>query len=127
MKKILSILGLIAVLGITTPAFAAPSGHGGPGHHGGGPHGGGHRIHAGAHHRPHMAPRHAHYPRHHGGVMIHSGYPRHSHWHGYRHGYWGSSWCDYRLGWCDSYYYPPCRPHAGVYFPLGSAGVSVRF
>lgn len=122
MKKVLSILGLIAILGITTPAFAGPHGPGGPAGHG--PHGGGgHRIHAGAHHRPHMAPRH----HHHGGVRIYTGHhhPRHSHWYGYRTGYWGSPWCDYRLGWCAPYY--PCRPHAGVHFPIGGAGVSIRF
>ena len=79
MKKVLSILGLVAILGLTTPAFAAP--HGGPG----GPHGGGgHRIHAGAHHRPHMAPSH-----HHGGVRVYTSHhhPRHSHWYGYRTSY----------------------------------------
>ena len=125
MKKVLSILGLIAILGMSAPAFAAPGGHGPGGHGGHGPHGGGgHRIHAGAHHRPHIAP-----PRHHhGGMVIHSGYhhPRHSHWHGYRTGYWGSPWCDYRLGWYDPYCYP-YRPLAGVYFPVGGAGVSIRF
>ena len=128
MKKILSVLGLIAVLSMSTPAFAAPGGPGGPGGHGGGPgrhggpgmHGGGHRIHAGAHHRPHMAPRH----HHHGGVRIYTGhYPRHSYWYGYRGGYWGSPWCDYRLGWCDPYYYPGI----GVHVPVGRASFSVRF
>ena len=121
MKKVLSVLGLIAILSMTTPVMAAPGGHG----HGGprGHHGGGHRIHAGAHHRPHMAPHHRHH--HHGGVMIHTGhYPRHSYWHGYRHGYWGSHWCDYRLGFCDPYCY---RPHAGIYLPVAGAGVSIRF
>ena len=98
MKKVLSILGLIAILGITTPAFAGPHGPGGPAGHG--PHGGV-RIYTGHHH------------------------PRHSHWYGYRTGYWGSPWCDYRLGWCAPYY--PCRPHAGVHFPIGGAGVSIRF
>ena len=121
MKKVLSVLGLIAILSMTSPAMAAPHGHGGPGGHG--PHHGGHRIHAGAHHRPHMAPRH-----HHGGGMVYVGHhPRHSHWHGYRTGYWGSPWCNYRLGLCDPYLYPPCRPHAGIHFPVGGAGVSIRF
>ena len=119
MKKVLSVLCLLVAFSITTPVFAGPHEHGGH-------HGGGHRIHAGAHHRPHMAPHHGHHVRHHGGVMIHSSYPRHSHWHGYRHGYWGSSWCNYRLGWCDPYCYP-YRPHAGMYFPVGGAGVSIRF
>ena len=125
MKKVLSVLGLIAILSMTTPAFAAPGGHGGPGGPGG-PHHGGNRIHAGAHHRHHVAP-----PRHHhGGMTIHAGghhHPRHSHWYGYRSSYWGSPWCDYRLGWCDPCYYGPCRPHAGVYLPVGGAGVSIRF
>ena len=93
MKKIFSVLSLIVILSTTSPVFAGPHGPGGPGHHG--PHGGGgHRIHAGAHHRPHMAPRH-----HHGGLTIRAGYPRHGYWYGYRHGYWRSPWCDYRLGW----------------------------
>ena len=113
MKKVLSVLGLIAILGITSPVFAGPHGPGGQGHHGGG----GHRIHAGVHHRPHMAPRH-----HHGG-MIHVGHhPRHSHWHGYRTGYWGSPWCDYRLGCCPYFY-----PGVGVHIPMGAASFSVRF
>ena len=115
MKKVLSVLGLIAILGLTSPAFAAPHGpgsHGGPG--GGGPHGGGHRIHAGAHHRPHIAPRH-----HHGGMVIHAGYPRHSYRYGYRHGYWRNPWCDYRLGWGD--------PYCSYYYPMGGASFSIRF
>ena len=118
MKKILSILGLIAIFGMTTPAMAAPGGHGpgGPG----GPHGGGHRIHANAHHRPHMAPRHHH---HHGGVMIHTGhYPRHGYRYGYRPGYWGSHWCNCRLGYC-----PYHSPGIGIYGPYGGASFSIRF
>jgi len=112
MKKILSVLGLIAVLGMTTPAMAGPGGHGGPGGHAGhGPHGGGHRIHAGAHHRPHVAPRHYH-----GGFTIHTGYPRHSYWRSYGTRYWGSPWCDYRLGWCDPYWGPV--PYTGTSFSI---------
>ena len=120
MKKVLSVLSLIAVLGLTSPAFAGP--HGGPGGPGGhGPHGGGgHRIHAGAHHRPQMAPRHHH---HHGGVRVYTGhYPRHSYWYGYRAGYWGSPWCDYRLG-CYPYHYPGF----GVHIPMGGASFAVHF
>lgn len=114
MKKTFSIIALIAILGISSPAFASPGGPAGPRMHGG-PHGGGHRIHAGVHHRPHMAPRH------HGGAMIHVGHhPRHTHWHGYRHGYWGSPWCDYRLGCCP-------YPQFGVYVPMGGASFSLRF
>ena len=114
MKKVLSVLGLIAVLSMSTPAFAAP---GGPGGHGpGGP--GGHRIHAGAHHRPHVAPRHHHG----GGVRIHVGHhPRHGYWRTYRSSYWGDPWCDYRLGFYDPYYCP-VRP----YVPVG-ASFSFRF
>ena len=115
MKKVLSILSLIAVLGLTAPAFAAPGGPGGPG----GPHGGGHRIHAGAHHRPHMSPRH----HHHGGVRIYTGhYPRHSYGYGYRTSYWGNPWCDYRLGCCPHPY-----PGVGIHVPMGGASFSFRF
>lgn len=118
MKKVLSVLGLIAVLSMTTPAFAAPGGPGGPGGHGG-PHGGGHRIHAGAHHKPHIAPRH------HGGAVVRVGHhPRHSYWHGYRTGYWGSPWCDYRLGCCP---YPYVYPGVGVHVPMGGASFSLHF
>ena len=114
MKKVLSVLGLIAILGLFTPAFAVPPGPPPSGH---GPHGGGgHRIHAGAHQRPHMAPRH-----HHGGVRVYTNhYPRHSYWYGYRHGYWGSPWCDYRLGCCP-------YPGFGLHVPMGGASFSVRF
>lgn len=111
MKKILSILGLIAILSTTTPVLAAP---GGPGHGGpGGPRpGGGHHISAGHHHRPHVRP--------HGSFAIHTGHPRHSHWVGYRSGYWRTPYCDYRLGWCDPYY-PPYG------YPYGGASFSIRF
>ena len=119
MKKVLSVLGLIAILSMTTPAMAAPGGphgHGGPGGPGGphGPrHGGGHHISAGHHHRHHVRP--------HGGFTIHTGYPRHSHWVGYRSGYWGGPHCNYRLGWCD-----PCYPPYG-YVPYGGTSFSIRF
>ena len=117
MKKVLSVLSLIAILGFTTPAFAAP--HGGPGGPGGPHGGGGHRIHAGAHHRPHMAPRHYH-----GGGMIHVGHhPRHCNWHGHRVGYWGCPWCSYGLGGYPNYYYPG----VGVHVPMGGASFSLHF
>lgn len=116
MKKVLSILGLIAIIGTTTPVLAAPGGPGGP-HGGHGRHHGGHQIHAGMHHRPHMAPRH----HGHGGVVIHTGYPRHSYWGGYRSGYWGSNWCNYRLGCCDPYYY------STPYIAVPGASFSIRF
>lgn len=115
MKKILSILGLLAVFTMATPVFAAPPG----GHHGGGPagrhmHGGGHRVQAGVHHRHHARP-------HHGGITVHTGhYPRHSYWGVHRTGYWCSPWCNYRLGHCPYHGY-------GVHIPMGGASFSVRF
>ena len=116
MKKVLSVLGLIAIIGLTSPAFAGPHGPGSPGGHGG-PRHHGHVIHAGHHRPPHMSPRH-----HHGGFHIHAGYPRHGYWRSYRTGYWGDPWCDYRLGWCSPYY-----PGVGVHIPMGGASFSVRF
>ena len=102
---------------MTTPAFAAPHGPGGPG--GPGPHGGGgHRIHAGAHYRPHVT-HHRHHVRPHAGFTIHTGYPRHSYWYGYRGGYWGTPWCDYRLGWGN--------PYCAGYYPMGGTTFSIRF
>ena len=118
MKKILSFLGLLAVLSMATPVMAAPPGS--PGHGPRGPHNGGHIVNAGHRHRHHMAPIHHHSHRH-GGIIIHTGhYPRHSYWHGYRHGYWGSPWCDYRLGCCP-------YPGFGLHVPMGGASFSVRF
>lgn len=112
MKKLLSALGLIAILGMTSPVFAAP-GHGPGGPHGGphrGPHGGGHHISAGHHHRHHVRP--------HGGFTIHTGYPRHSYWGYRRGGYWGYDCFDYRLG-CGGYY--------GPYIPAYGTSFSIRF
>lgn len=133
MKKALSVLSLIAILGMSTPAMAAPGGPGGPGGHGGPPrHGGGHVVHAGHHHRPpamhhhghHRPPvMHHHHYRPHGGVYISTGYPRHRYWGGYGVGYWGSNWCDYRLGYYDPYICPPPRP----YIPMSNVGFSIRF
>ena len=109
MKKVLSILSLIAILGMSAPAYAAP--HGGP--HGGGP--------KPSQHRQHVAP-HGHHHRG-GSVMVHTGHhPRHSHWYGYRTGYWGSHWCNCRLGYC-----PYHAPGIGVYGPYGGASFSIRF
>ena len=118
MKKVLSVLGLIAIISMTNPVLAAPGGgHGGSG---GGFHGPqhGHRVHAGAHHRPHHVHHMGHH-RPHAGITFHAGHPRHSYWYGYRGGYWGNSWCDYRLGWG----YPNC----GVYVPMSGAAFSIRF
>lgn len=123
MKKVLSILSLVAILSLGTPAMAAP--HGGnvgmPPDMGGR----GHVVHAGVHHRPNMAPPHH---GHHGGVVVNAGCPRHSYWSRCRAGYWSNTWCDYRLGWCEPCPPPPpYGPHAGVYFPVGGAGVSIHF
>ena len=104
MKKILSILALFAIIGVTSPVMAAPHG---PANHGR-PHEPakvtrGHIVHAGHHNRPHIAP-----PRHHSGVILHTNYyPRHYYRNDYRYGYWGNNWCNYRLG---LYPYPPCTP-----------------
>ena len=107
MKKVLSILSLIAILGMSAPAFAAPHG----GHHGGGP--------KPSHHRPHVA-HHGHHHR--GSVMVHTGHhPRHSHWYGYRSSYRWCPWCGYRLGHCPHY------PSFGAYVPIGGAGFSIHF
>lgn len=131
MKKILSVLSLIAILGFATPAMATPhGGSGGPGVPSGpGMHnGGGQRVHAGAPHGSHFAPPHRH---HGGGGIVYAGHPRRGYWSAYRAGYWGNYWCDYRLGWCEPYLIPTppptYGPHAGVYFPVGGAGVAIHF
>lgn len=118
MKKIFAVLGLVAILGVTTPAMAAPN-HGGHGMHGGG---GMHPpITAGAHRRhPAPPPRPAHYTRPHSGITFYGNYPRHSYRYGYRTCYWGDPWCDYQLGWYDGVYYRP-------YVPMGGFGVNIRF
>lgn len=100
MKKVLSVLGLIAILGTAAPANAAPGGHKGP-------HGGFHRP---PHTVVHVAPR----PPHHydrgsafvGGVLA-------------RRSYWGYPHCGYRLGWYDDF----CRP----YPPTFTSGIYIRF
>ena len=118
MKKIFAILGLIAVLGITTPAMAAPN-HCGHNMHGGG---GMHppmtaRVHRGY---PAPPPPPAYYSRPHSGIAFYGNYPRHSYGYGYRTYYWGDPWCDYQLGWYDGPYYRP-------YVPMGGFGVNIRF
>lgn len=127
MKKVLSVLSLIAIISLASPAFAGPpGGPRGPGGPGGPGMGGRPPMHGGQGH--HIAPPPPHRP--HGGFVVHAGSPRHSYWRSYRAGYWGNSWCDYRLGWCNPCPPPPpppCTPHAGVYFPMGGAGISVRF
>ena len=110
MKKVLSVLAMIAILGIMTPAMAAPH-HGGM--HGGAVHG----VHRG---HPAPPPSSIHYGHAHSGITIYGTYPRHSYRYGYRSCYWDDPWCDYRLGWYGGAY---CRP----YVPVGGFGVNIRF
>ena len=121
MKKILSVLGLIAILGMTSPVMAAPGGPGGHhgGHHGGPRHGGGHHIAPPHHHGGH------HVRHHHGGVSFHVGSPRHRHWCNYGAGYWGNPWYNPRLGWYSDYYYPTSTYIP--YVPPHGASFSIRF
>lgn len=119
MKKFLSFLSIIAIFGLMTPAFAAPGEHGRHGGHGGPPHRGGHHIQAGHnHHYVHHRPHHTYRPYYHshvnfGGVLA-------------RRSYWSNPYyCDYRLGWCDDYYYSrPYYRSNGVYVNLG---IPIRF
>lgn len=115
MKKVLCILMLTGIVGLSSSAIAAPGGPGGPGR--------GHIINAGpgkhrpiGHHR-YIAPPppHGHYYR--GNAVIGGVFARRSCW-GYPYRY------DCRLGWCDNYYYPPVYPGSGVYINLG---VPIRF
>ena len=127
MKKFLSVFSIVTILGLMTPAFAAPpsgphGGHGGP--HGG--HGGRiegrHYVSTRHHHPPmrghinHRPPMHYHHHHasriHVGGVLA-------------RRSYWNYPYsCDYRLGWCDDYYYPTRYYGSGVYVNLG---IPIRF
>ena len=127
MKKFLSVLSIITILSMMTPAFADPGRHSGPGGPGGGHHRAPHHISAGHHHRHsirhhHPAPPPRIHNYHHHGAHVHVGgvLARRSYW-GYPYG------CDYRLGWCDDYYYSrPIRPYygSGVYVNLG---IPIRF
>lgn len=99
MKKILSVLALITILGASVPAFAAPPpppAHGGahyrhemrrpPHHHGGG------------HFRPHS------------GFVIHTGFPRYDYYHAGISGY------------------PYCRcPYCMAHRPISGASFYIRF
>lgn len=89
MKKVLSLLGLIAIFSIVSPAYAGGRGeviHAGPGmHRQMRPHGGWYAP---------PPPPHKHYR---GSAVIGGVLARRS--------YWGPAYCDYRLGWCD--YYTP--------------------
>lgn len=112
MKKFLSLLGLIAIFAMTTPAYAGGHGHGpNSGFHG-----------APESHRPAPPqgnwnappPPHRHYR---GSAVIGGVLARRSYW-GYRDCYYD------RLGWCDDFYYPPAYYRGGVYI---NPGISIRF
>ena len=77
MKKVLTVLSLIALLGMSAPAFAAPPppppGHGGP-----------HHIHAGYRHDMRRPPHyHGGHYRPHSSFTIYTSFPRYN--YGYRH------------------------------------------
>lgn len=122
MKKILSLLGLVALLGLTVPVNAAPPPPIG------GPHGG-QMVQAGPNYGAHMGPRRdwgaPPPPRHHyerGNVIVGGVLARRSYW-GYPCGY------NCRLGWYDDYLVPPPPPPraycgSGVYVNLG---IPIRF
>jgi len=110
MKKLFSVLTLIAVLSAITPAFAAPpGGPGGPGH-------GGQTIHAGAHYNaPHRVPPPppVYHRRPHGSFAFYGNYAR--------QGCWGCP-CYNTLGWYNNCYYPPYN-----YYPASGAGFYLSF
>ena len=121
MKKVLSVLSLLALLSVAMPANAAPPPAGGG-------HGGGQMVQAGpgfrGHGDPHRGdwgapppPPRAYHGR--GSIVVGGVLARRSYW-GYPYGY------DCRLGWCDDFFPPPppiYRP-SGVYINLG---VPIRF
>lgn len=113
MKKVLSLLSLIAVFSIISPVYAAPGG--GPG---GPPPGGalhaGPGIHRG--HRPpsgRIAPPPP--PRYYRGSAIIGGVLA-------RRSCWGYPYCDYRVGLYD--WYPTPCDRGGVYV---NVGIPIRF
>lgn len=116
MKRMFSIISLLAILNIVSPAFAAPPppGHGAP------PPGGGHIIHAGPgiHRHPPVgwgAPPPPPPPRYHGGSAIIGGVLA-------RRSCWGYPYCDYRLGLYN--WYPAEYYGNGVYL---NVGIPIRF
>ncbi len=115
MKKVLSLLSLIAIFSITSPVCAAPGGgpggpppgqvlHAGPGIHRG------HRPPAGWGAPPPPPPH-----RYHRGSAIIGGVLA-------RRSCWGYPYCDYRVG-MYGYYPPPCYGN-GVYL---NVGIPIRF
>lgn len=114
MKKVLSLLGLVALLGLVMPANAAPPPQGEP--HGG------QMVQAGPNFGPQGGPRRDwgapppqrhHYGR--GNVVVGGVLARRSYW-SYPYVY------DYRLGWHDDYFVPPLPPR-----PYYGSGVYVNF
>lgn len=107
MKKIFTFVGILAILGMITPAFAAPN-HG--------PHRGP-AIHSGRGHHHHMPPR---IHRRHNTAYINIGgvFNRYDYWrYPYR--------CNCRLGWHDYHTY-----HEYPYYNNGgyvNVGIPIRF
>lgn len=115
MKKVLSLLSLIAIFSITSPVCAAPGG-GPPGPPPGQVLHAGHGIHRG--HRPPAgwgAPPPPPPHRYHRGSAIIGGVLA-------RRSCWGYPYCDYRVG-MYGYYPPPCYGN-GVYL---NVGIPIRF
>ncbi len=116
MKKVLSLLSLIAIFSISAPAYAAPPpppGHGAPPP--------GQILHAGPGRvrRPPVgwgAPPPPPPPRYHGGSAIIGGVLA-------RRSCWGYPYCDYRVGLYD-WYPPPAYYGSGVYL---NVGIPIRF
>ena len=113
MKKALSILGILAIVGVLgTPALAAPM-HGG--HHMGGPmHG--HVKHS--HHRPmHTPPPRIHHHHYNNGYISVGGVlARHNYWHNY----YG---CNCQLGWNHHYRHCPYFRNSAYI----NVGIPIRF
>ncbi len=117
MKRVISLLSLIAIISITAPAYAAPPGGGPPG-----PPPGGHVLHAGPGiHRGHPHPAGLRTPpppppRYYRGSAIIGGVLA-------GRSCWGYPYCDYRVG-MYGYYPQPCYYGSGVYL---NVGIPIRF
>ena len=121
MKKLFTLLGLIGILVMSTPVFAAPMGAAPGGHRGQmvhagpgmarPPQGGGHHMSP-----PPPPPAHSYYR---GSAVIGGVLARRSYW-GYRNCYYN------RLAYCNDYYYRPIPAYygSGVYVNLG---IPIRF